>query len=619
MDGLFREDEMNNQTDLFQAEYQRLTLPATGLAVFVDGTLCGDLEPIEIVRGGWPDFGWARLVYHPGAGPDVILTSWENVEERFRTGAEIRLCQLYNRRPPEVVIADLPLFVGHIEDIEIRTNPSGETTEITAKDFSAALRRITVYGQRILRGDGSSVFLSGLETVFNPAGRGNAAAGTFAIDGKVRTIFSARTPGARPWNCADVIDYLLSEYLSRAQLYWPTVEQLLALTAGRSAQDLDATGLSLLEALHRCSQAAGVQFHFVPRLAETGPKQAIVFYRVECGRTVELNCQPKGERLNLSLTQIAAYHGKRRLYPITHRYIGQGDFKVYEATFELVKAWDPTLEGNNYYQFSPSTNPEFYRVKDVYRRWCLNEADDYTGEPYNQGQSYDFSPVFGNDAYASRRRRFWPALSTDAQSNSLGYLLEVSLDGGLQWSTYAHGFNNLLDECGIWLSSDQLDVYTWVAALKGTLRFRLTASVVSDERLTCVLADGPVGSAVPVVDRIITLPRQFRYRKVSARSVFAQAPRCGRPDETDDSASLHELVRRYRDTSAAVIETADVQSLTLALHFQPGDRVTSSPESRDLLNNRRDNRSLVWIDRVHMDFRNQCTNLRVVRQRVHEG
>jgi hypothetical protein len=42
----------------------------------------------------------------------------------------------------------------------------------------------------------------------------------------------------------------------------------------------------------------------------------------------------------------------------------------------------------------------------------------------------------------------------------------------------------------------------------------------------------------------------------------------------------------------------------------------SSPESRDLLGNRRDNRSTTWIERVHMDFRNQCTNLHLVRQRV---
>ena len=64
---------------------------------------------------------------------------------------------------------------------------------------------------------------------------------------------------------------------------------------------------------------------------------------------------------------------------------------MYEATFELVKAWDPALESTNYYTFCPSTNPEFHKVRDVYRKWCLNEAGDYTGEPYNRGQPYDLT------------------------------------------------------------------------------------------------------------------------------------------------------------------------------------------------------------------------------------
>ena len=62
-----------------------------------------------------------------------------------------------------------------------------------------------------------------------------------------------------------------------------------------------------------------------------------------------------------------------------------------------------------------------------------------------------------------------------------------------------------------------------IAALKGVLKFRITASIIGDERLNCVVADGPVGSTAPVVEHIITLPRQFKYRKVSGQSIFANA------------------------------------------------------------------------------------------------
>jgi len=169
----------------------------------------------------------------------------------------------------------------------------------------------------------------------------------------------------------------------------------------------------------------------------------------------------------------------------------------------------------------------------------------------------------------------------------------------------------------VWLSSDQLDVDTWVAALKGVLKFRITASVISDERLTCIVPDGPVNSTAPVVEHIITLPRQFKYRKVSSQSIFANSSdnSLGCPNEVDDSDALYEFVRHKAAASSETIETVDIQTPFLALDYSVGDRVDTSPESRDLLAYRSDNRSKSWIERVRMDFEKQCTNLRIVRQR----
>jgi hypothetical protein len=612
---------MTNTIDLFQPQFKALALPAATAAVFVDGALCEDLEPVEIVRSNWPEFGWARLAYNPAARLDTNTISSERIEDRFAMGKAVRLCQLLNGTPPDVTVVHLPLFVGQIEAVETTISGDGERIEIVAKDFSAALRRITVYGRRVLQSDGVTALLPGLETLFNPLGAGNASPGPATLDGKTRTVFSASANEARAWTCAEAIRYLLCEYIPRGVLYWPDIEQLLALMEDHPVRDLDVTGLDLLETLHRCSEVAGAGFQFVPRLAEAGPAQAIVFYRKGHGRAVELNCQLAGESLSLSRTSIAGLHSRRSFYPVTHRYIGQGDFKVYEATFELLPAWDPALEDFDYAKFSASTNPEFYKVKDVYRKWCLNEAGDYMGEPYNQGPPYDFARIFEEADTIERRRRFWPALSTNAHGEPLGYFLQASFDYGLHWWEYRYAFNILLDECGIWLSSDQLDMDTWIAAVKWLLRFRITASVVSDERLTCIVADGPVGSTIPVVDHVLTLPRQFKYRKVSAQSLLAQSSgaESGRPDEVDDSADLRHFVRRHARASPATIETSDLQTPSLLLHFQPGDRVTSSPESRDLLGCRRDNRSATWIERVRMDFRNQCTNLHLVRQRMYEG
>jgi len=609
---------MTNAIDLFTPEYERLAVPASTTVVFVDGALCEDLEPVEFVRSSWPEFSWARLLYNPAAQADPERIDPERIEDRFGMGRTVCLRQLYNAIPPETAIDSLPVFTGQIEGIETSLDGRDETVEILVKDYSAALDRITVYGRHVLRNDGSTLFLSGLDTTFNPSGQANAGADPVTVESKTYRAFSADVLAATPWDAAEAISYLLGAYIPNGALCWPDLGQLRMLTERRPIRDLDVTGLSLLQALRRCCQNAGLHFRFEPNLAETGPRQAIVFYRNGRGRAVELNCQPGGRTLGLSRTNIAALRSVRCLYPVTHRHVAQGDFKMYEATFELVPAWDPALEDTNHAQFSPSMNPQFYAVKDVYRKWCLNEAGDYTASPYNQGEPFDFSRIFERAAYLQRRRRFWPTLSTDRQGNSLGYVLDVSYDAGLHWWTYVYAFDNLLNECGIWLSSDQLDVDIWVAALKGVLKVRMTASVVSDERLTAVATDGPVGSTAPVADHVITLPRLFRYRKVSTQSLFAQTDSLtlGEPDEADDSAALDAFVRGQATEAAAIVETTQIQTPALMLHLHPGDKVTSNPESRDLLHCRRDNRSLSWIERVRVDFRQQCTELKLIRQRI---
>ncbi|MHC4116010.1 MAG: hypothetical protein ACYSWO_00740 [Planctomycetota bacterium] len=609
---------MSNTIDFFQSEQKRLALVASTASVMVDGALCPDLEPIEIVRSGWPDFSWARLAYNPAACTGGTLKAAEDIGAYFATGRKLCIQQYYNGAAPGAATFGLPIFHGHIDNIETRLSPDGESVEIIARDFSANLKRLSVYGQRLAKSDGSEVFLAGLDTVFDPDSKGNAGPMPTKIGDRGCTAFCAEPSQGRLWSYAEVIDYLLCEYVPTGQLQTPTLDQLQVLTENQTVRDLDVTGLSLVEALHICCERIGLEFKFMPRLAPTGPGQAIVFYRAGTGRTVELNCQKAGQQLSISKTNIAALHSTRNFWPVTHRYIGQGDFKIYEATFELAKAWDPSLEDTDYDKFSPSTNPDFYQVKDVYRKWCLNEAGQYSGAPYNQGNAFDFSRIFGSGAFVHRPRRFHPTLSTDKLGRSLGYFLQISYgDSPDNWWQYLHAFNILLDECGVWLSSDQLDTETLFASIQANLRFRITASVVSDQRLTATLADGPVNSTVPVIEHLLTLPRQFKYRKVSGQSIFADAPdnTLGIADEVDDSDALRRLVRRAASISPEVVETFDVQTPTLAFDYQLGDTVVTSPESRDLLSCRSDNRSRSRIVRMKMDFRKQCTNIKIVRQR----
>lgn len=608
---------MSNRVDLFQPEQNGLALAATSAVVFLNGTVCPELEVVEIVRSGWPDFSSTKLRYNPVGLSDPDVKSIEQIEAQFYPGAEICVSQHYNASPPSAVIGTLTIFVGQIETIESDFSDKGENVQIVAADYSANLKRTIVHGRYIGDVDGSVRFLIGTDPIFNENALPNASGSLMNAGGKSCRLFAADESDCACWSYAEIIDYLLCLYVQQGKLSRPPLELLQSLTDNQQAAELDLTGLTVLASLHQCCERTGTSFGFLPISSSGATTQAIEFYKPGRVRKIELELQPRGQQLHISKTNVAAFSSQKNFWPVTHRYIGLGDVKVFEATFELVKAWDPSGESTDFDAFSPSSNPQFYTVRDVYRKWCLNETGRYSQQPYNRGPAFDFSKIFGTDNFVHRARRFYPALTTDAQNRSLGYFLEVSYDDGEHWWQYLYAFDNLLDECGIWLSSDRLDLNTWIAILKGVLRFRITCSVVSDERLICEIADGPVGAGSPVIDHVIHLPRPFRYRKVTNQSNFygSTDPSLGEPDEADDSTALYEHVRKWAGSKSEVIETVDLQTPYLALHYSVGDTVTAAPQSRDMLSLKSDGHSTANIEQVRMDFRNQCTNLRIIRRR----
>jgi len=606
---------MSNQIDFFQPPYNQLSIPCGRVSVYFDGVLCPCLEPLELVQSDWPEFGWARLLYNTAADDDEPVPA-EEIETVVPIGKTVRIEQFYHFASPDVGLCSHVLFSGQVESIETDIGAKGERVEIIAKDFSVALKRICVYGRQIIDENGKIVFLPGFDTVFNEDGKPDASFEEVQIMGKTFTVFAAGPSGVKFWSYAEVINYLLANYLPDSRLIIPTLKQLNVLSGDKKVCNLDVTGLNLLDALHKCCEKINLQFKFVTVNIPSGYKQAIVFYKNGQSRTVELNFQQSGEQLNISKTDIVKLNSKKNCWPITHKYIGQGDFKIYEATFDLVKAWDPGLESTDYDKFSPSTNPDFYEVKDVYRKWCLNEAGDYSGSPYNQGQAFDFSKIFGYEEYSQHRRRFYSSLSCDELGKSMGYFLQVSFDSGQSWYQYHGLFSNLRDECGIRLSSDQLDIDIWSAVQDGTLKFRITAAVVSDQRLSCEVVDGPVDSTVDVTEHIAAFPRKFKYRKVACHSIFyGDEDYQAGPNEVDDTVILYESINNLAQTNSPIIESINIQTPYPALYYKPGDKVTSSPESRNLLGCKTDNRSLYWIKRLQTDFTKQCTNIKIIRQR----
>ena len=591
----------SNRIDCYQYPNNLLAVRATSAKVYLDGQLRDYLVAQKITLAADNDFNQAVLNFY---------SKEDDISSFVRCGQRVEIKIAYDSGIGKAIPDEITVFAGFVEQIDTDISSKQQKITVIAKDSSAKLKRKTVYGATVSN-QGQGIFISGADTAFNPAGAANRAKQAINQNGRSFMAFAADENDAEVFSCADAIYYLLCSYIPQGELVIPTLEQLNSLTCERSIIDVDVTGLNLIDALRRCCGQAGIRFKFVPNLSLTEPAEAIVFFRPQNSAEVELNCQWQGEKLDILKTTVAEITGQKNLSPITHRYIVQGDYKIYEATFELVKAWDPALEENNYERYSPLTNDNFNQVRDVYRKWCLNEAGDYSGSPYNQGQAFDFSKIFENGSFIRKKRRFLPTLTSGKDGSSIGYYLEVSYTNGSHWWPYMASFKVLLDQCGVWLSAEQFDMDMWFAILKGVLKFRITASVVADERISWIAADGPVNSTAEVIDKIITLPRRFRYKKVSPESIFANSP----SDQTDDSESLVEFARTMADNGHSESEKLNIKTLLLLPFISPGSQITASPDSRDILNLKYDNRSFCWVKRVDMDFENQQTTITAVKAR----
>ncbi len=578
-----------------------------------DERLCPFLEIIEIVRAPFPEFGYAKFKYNTSGCEGLETVDGEHIEAILGMGKSIRICRLYDGGTGDAEAKSVAVFDGQVEEIDGSIDVGGEVIEITAKDFGAVLERITIYGRRVGIGTIESLFMDSIEAIFNKDGQGNASSQSVNHEGKSYRMFASEDGIGRSWTCAEAIIYLLSEYLPLGSLQIPELAQLEAVTNDYVISETDVEGFDLAKALGKCCEDAGVDYKIVSRSEIVGPRQSIVFYKPSLGREVELNRQFDGDTLSISRTNVWRLKSKKNLWPVTHRFIGLGDFKIFEATFDLVKAWDPGLEGGQQSDYSPSTNSAFESVRDVYRKWCLNEAGNYSIAPYNQGDAFDFSFIFETSRYLPKKRRFIETISTDSAGQSHGCYLEVSYDNGSTWQQYIDSFDILADECGIWLSVDEFDGTFWAAVTGDTLRFRITAAVQSDRRLKRQVANGPVDSACEVVDHVATNSSEFKFSKISGKSIFyAQDSK----DNIDDGDALMGQMRWLAENGRDVIETSDIEMPMPMLDYHVGDRVVSGSEGRDIAGIVADSRSSFQIERVKINFSDQLTELKVSRRRL---
>jgi len=589
---------MSNSIDFDQAMISDLAIPACRLCVFINGELSGDYEVIEVVRDSGDNYSCAKLEWNLDG---CVRGLAGNKNKSPEMGLRVDIVRVFDKGEIISSPGREIIFSGQIEGVIERDS----FVEVTARDISARLDRIMISGRRFDDGQCGRRFENS-RLIFNEDGKGNASRSEIIRNGLKSNIFANEESGAY-WSCGAACMYLLCEYLSVSDLSIPPVELIDSVMGQSICDEIDVEGDSLLSALEKICQQIGVSFKFIPSGQISG--QRIVFYRNGQLPEVELDIQRTGKVLNLSQSQLTVVKRSSEFWPVTHRYLAKGEKKVFESTFELIKAWDPSLEGKTVEEYS-TDHESFNSVCDVYRKWCLNEAGDYSGLPFNQGEAFSLSDIFDGAEFLPGNRKFIDTVSLDNHGMSYGVYVEVSFDNGDSWSEFSGFFDNLDDQCGIRVEDDRLDEDYFDAADGDTLKIRVTASVESDERLMCSVADGPVNSSIEVIDHSVEPDGTYEYRKVNGRSVFYYDGA-----GIDESEKLLGELRRIANRDINIIETIEAETALVRTNIDVGQKVVSSVDGRDVIGARGDNRSVFWVDRVVMDFVNQTTKLNIFRKR----
>ncbi len=604
--------QSTNAITIYQDRHKSFSMPAARLMVCLDGKVCDFLEVTELESLGKGGRRRATLEFNNRQSGEGKGIAPEDVDFYAQAGMKVEILQpVY--RSASVVTKMLPVFSGTIESVSLELSGKSQRVEVTARDFSAILEKRTVYGVREPDAQQGSRFRETYDTVFNHLAEPNRSEQKILHGGRECYAFASFGQQARNWTLAQMIHYLLCEYTRVDELVVPSLAELETLTGGVDAHKVNVSGLSVLKALEKCCERAGLHFRFCCRCQASGPAERIEFYIKGRGRRVEVNMADANHKPFADTFAAAKMSQFKNYFPVTNRYIGRGKPKIFEATFELVKAWDPSLEGADWSMYSWSTSTDFSTYRNVYRRWCLNESGIYTVSPYNRGSAYDLSHVFGTDDYFIRARRFLECVSRDSENVSLGLYVEASYDGGLTWHEYNHSFDNLVDQCGIWLSSDALSGDVINAVEDDLFCVRVTASIESDEIVWASFADGPVNSSAPVVDKIVRLDRDYCFRKVSPQSIFYKSglSLLGQADEVDDTSVLTGYLRNYSRGHREAQGVARIQTLRPMININAGDLISIGADSRDYLGIKFEQQYDAVVTNVKSDLKRQQSSIEV--------
>lgn len=508
--------------------------------VHVDGRRRRDLHVEACSLLPAPDFGHATLALTMG---DRVRPArgLENVSALPQLGSRVWLCLGPGRRH---IVFD-GIITRHLASV----GSDQEQLGVEAEDALKVSLSTRLCGRWEVS-EGSPVFVPAAKCVFNDGQRGLATTSSYSIGGRLCRIFAAGED-AHPWSVADVLGYLLATHVP-AGVEASGPAEVESIAAAVYPPRLSLTGLTVRQALARVCSLAGLAIHGATRRDPAGCRRGLVFYHPgRSGRRRSVRLQRRGADLDPRQTNLWKGRISIGRRPGRRSILVLGARKTYESTFQLQPGWDPALATYNYRDFVRSEASDWLAVADVYRKWVLNEAGQYSEEPYGL-EAFDFATISGDDFLLSRVRRFRPCLSLGRGGEGLRIVVEISYDSGGSWLRYGGAVRVSSDECAIYLADDAPGADYFQASLAGTVKVRVTATVEADRRLSFT-AEGDGGVEV------VEFPGG-KWAKVHEGSIFYQDENLPEPAERDDTDRLAHFAGTLALGDAGTVEA----ELTLA-------------------------------------------------------
>lgn len=508
---------------------------ATAPAVYVDGQRRYDLHVESWSELPAPKFGVATLAlamsgrYRRGRGI-------EDVAALPGVASRVQICLAPGHRHP--------VFDGIVTKHLVDLGPDREQLGIEIRDALAARLSPAVVGRWEVSGS-LPVFIPGGRCAFNGGPNGSASPSSYTIGSSTSRIFDSGEEG-QLWSVADIITYLVAAHVP-ADIAISGLEDLEDIGGEVYPSRLSLTGQPVGQAIAHTCGLAGLAVRG-DRHRDAGSGRGIVIYRP--GRTGirrAIKLQHRGTTLDLRRTDLWKGGIRFRRRPARRSVLILGAKKAYESTFQLQPGWDFVQATYHYRDFIRSEAADWPAVADVYRKWVLNEARLYCDEPYNL-DAFDFTTISSEDFLLSRQRRFLPCLSRGPDGRGLGIVVEASYDEGSTWQCYGGAVRISEAECTIHLTDDALPANYFQAVRAGTAKFRVTATVTADRRLSAQV-QGDTAQTVEVVE----LPTA-RWTKVHAESMFYNDPDLLPPFESDDTERLRKLAETLSCADAGAAE-----------------------------------------------------------------